>query len=88
VNVKIAFRHSRGKSIEKSHMGRQRQSRIYLEISISCGVRDKIKEAPFSFLHGCRKRTKGLIALTPEIDCNKTAMGLTPVTSAVFLIAN
>jgi hypothetical protein len=37
------------------------------------------------FLHGCRKR---LIALTPEIDCNMTAMGLPPVTSAVFLIAN
>jgi hypothetical protein len=34
------------------------------------------------------KATKGLIALTPEIDCNKTAMGLPPVTSAVFLIAN
>jgi hypothetical protein len=28
----------------------------------------------------------GLIALTPEMDCNKTAMGLPPVT--VFLIAN
>jgi hypothetical protein len=34
------------------------------------------------------KVDKGLIALTPEIDCNKTAMGLPPVTSAVFLIAN
>jgi hypothetical protein len=32
--------------------------------------------------------TKGLIALTPDIDCNKTAMGLPPVSSAVFLIAN
>jgi hypothetical protein len=31
---------------------------------------------------------KGLIALTPEIDCNKTAIGLQPVTPAVFLIAN
>jgi hypothetical protein len=31
---------------------------------------------------------KGLIALTPEIGCNKTAMGLPPVTFAVFLIAN
>jgi hypothetical protein len=34
--------------------------------------------------------TKGLIALipeNPEIDCNQTAMGLSPVTSAVFLIA-
>jgi hypothetical protein len=34
------------------------------------------------------KATKGLITLTPEIDCNKTAMGFPPVTSAVFLIAN
>jgi hypothetical protein len=34
------------------------------------------------------KGTKVLIALTPEIDCNKTAMGLPPVTSAVLLIAN
>jgi hypothetical protein len=34
------------------------------------------------------KATKGLIALAPEIDFNKTAMGLPPVTSAVFLIAN
>jgi hypothetical protein len=34
------------------------------------------------------KATKGLIALTPEIDCNKTAMALPPVTSVVFLIAN
>jgi hypothetical protein len=34
------------------------------------------------------KVTKGLRALTPEIDCNRTAMVLPPVTSAVFLIAN
>jgi hypothetical protein len=34
------------------------------------------------------KGDKGLIALIPEIDCNKTAMGLPPVKSAVFLIAN
>jgi hypothetical protein len=33
------------------------------------------------------KATKGLIALTPEIDCDQTAFGLSPVTSAVFLIA-
>jgi hypothetical protein len=33
------------------------------------------------------KATKGLIALTPEIDCNKAAMGLPTVTSAVFFIA-
>jgi hypothetical protein len=31
--------------------------------------------------------TKGLIVLTPEIDCNKTAMGLLTVMSAVILIA-
>jgi hypothetical protein len=31
--------------------------------------------------------TKVLIALTPEMDCDQTAMGLLPVTSAVFLIA-
>jgi hypothetical protein len=34
------------------------------------------------------KTTKGLIALTPEIDCNRTAMDLPPVTFAVFFIAN
>jgi hypothetical protein len=32
--------------------------------------------------------SKGLIALTPEIGFNKTTMGLPPVSSAVFLIAN
>jgi hypothetical protein len=30
----------------------------------------------------------GLIALTPMIDCYKTAMGLPTVTSAVFLISD
>jgi hypothetical protein len=34
---------------------------------------------------GVLKGDKGLTALTPEIDCNQTAMGLPPVTSAVFL---
>jgi hypothetical protein len=44
--------------------------------------------APLSLFHGCRKKcAKGLAALTPEIDCDQTAMGLTPVTSAVFLTA-
>jgi hypothetical protein len=33
------------------------------------------------------KTTKGLIALTLEIDCAQKAMGLPPVTSAVFNIA-
>jgi hypothetical protein len=36
--------------------------------------------APLSFFRGCRK---GLIALIPEIDCDPTAMGLPPVTSAL-----
>jgi hypothetical protein len=32
------------------------------------------------------KGAKGLIAFTPEIECDQTSMGLPPVTSAVFLI--
>jgi hypothetical protein len=34
-----------------------------------------------------RKVIKELIALTPEKNCDQTAMNLPPVTSAVFLIA-
>jgi hypothetical protein len=34
------------------------------------------------------KATKGLLAVTPEIDCKKNAMGLPLVMSAEFLIAN
>jgi hypothetical protein len=41
--------------------------------------------APLSFFHGCR--TKGLTAITPEIDYDQTAMDLPPVAPAVFLIA-
>jgi hypothetical protein len=41
--------------------------------------------APLTFIHGCRK--KRLIALISEIDCDRTAMGLPPVMSAVFRIA-
>jgi hypothetical protein len=37
-------------------------------------------------IHG-KKSSKGLTAIPPEIDCDHTAMGLPPVTSAVFLIA-
>jgi hypothetical protein len=36
----------------------------------------------------CPGQNKRIAPLTPEIDCNKTVMGLPPVTSAVFLIAN
>jgi hypothetical protein len=31
--------------------------------------------------------SKRLTALSPEMDCDMTAKGLTPVTSAIFLIA-
>jgi hypothetical protein len=40
--------------------------------------------APLPFFHRCRKI---LTELTPEIDCDQTAMDLPPTTSAVFLIA-
>jgi hypothetical protein len=33
------------------------------------------------------KVIKGLTALTPEIECVQTTMGLPPVMAAVFLIA-
>jgi hypothetical protein len=47
----------------------------------------KKRIAPLPFFHGCRKRQLNEKALTPEMDCNLTAMGLPPVTSAVVLIA-
>jgi hypothetical protein len=31
------------------------------------------------------KATKGLIAVTPEVDCDQTAMGLPDVMSAILL---
>jgi hypothetical protein len=34
-----------------------------------------------------KKANKGLTALTSEMDCDRTAMGLPPVRCAVFLIA-
>jgi hypothetical protein len=43
--------------------------------------------APLFLYMDVEKATKGLIAFTPEIDCDQTAMGLSPVTSAVLLIA-
>jgi hypothetical protein len=33
------------------------------------------------------KATEGLTALTPEVNCDQTSMGLSLVTSAVFLTA-
>jgi hypothetical protein len=38
------------------------------------------------FLPWMTKATNGPIALTPEIDCDQTAMDLPPNTSAVILI--
>jgi hypothetical protein len=56
---------------------------------ISCGVLDRTKEKHLSLFPWMvkGKATKGLIALTPEIDCDQTAMGLPPVTPAIFLNA-
>jgi hypothetical protein len=50
-------------------------------------IRGKIKEWHLSFssieVDGDEeKATKGLIALTPKIDCDQTAIGLPSVTSA------
>jgi hypothetical protein len=65
---------------------------------VSFGVRDRTKEErgtiPLPVFNGCRKRlltaltyeTTGLTALTYEIDCGQTAMGLPHVTYAVFII--
>jgi hypothetical protein len=39
--------------------------------------------APLFFFHGCRKRRLKDVS---EIDCDQTAMGLSPITSAVLLI--
>jgi hypothetical protein len=47
----------------------------------------KQKNYTLSFMDAV-KATKGLRALTPEMDCDQTVMRLPPVTSAVFLIAN
>jgi hypothetical protein len=49
-------------------------------------VRDKTKEYHLSL--SSMDVVKGLIAFTPEIEYDQTAMGLPPVTSAVLLIAN
>jgi hypothetical protein len=42
-----------------------------------------------AIFHGFRKKvTKGLIAVTPEMNCAQNAIGLPSVTSAVFLKLN
>jgi hypothetical protein len=52
---------------------------------VSCGVWDKIKEyhLPLSSMDGDYR----INSITPEIDCDQTAMGLSLVTSAVSLTA-
>jgi hypothetical protein len=45
-----------------------------------------IKHTNISFFYRCRKR-RLKYSLTPEMSCDQTAIGLPPVTSAVFLIA-
>jgi hypothetical protein len=64
--------------------------KIVAELSqLSCGVRDKIKEYHLSLSSmDVVKGDQRIKALTPEIDCTKTAMDLPPVTFAVFLIAS
>jgi hypothetical protein len=50
------------------------------------GTEQKDSTSPFlSWLS--YKETKRLTVLTPEMDCNQTAMGLPPFTSVVFLIS-
>jgi hypothetical protein len=46
-----------------------------IALLVSYGVQDNKRIAPLSFCHGCRKKAaKGLIAFTPEIDCDQTAV--------------
>jgi hypothetical protein len=59
---------------------------VFDKICISCGVQDRIKDSTSVFLPRI-SATKGLITLTPQINCDQTAMGLPSVSSAVFLIA-
>jgi hypothetical protein len=47
------------------------------------GQKNRMESLPF--LQGCHK-SEGPTALTPEIDCDQTAMGLPAVMSAVFLL--
>jgi hypothetical protein len=54
-----------------------------LQNYVSYGVRDR-NLFFFGLFFNLIKR---LTASPPEIDCNQTAVGLPPVTSAVFLIA-
>jgi hypothetical protein len=58
---------------------------IYVMFTISMEERDRCYSLILS--RTSREAAKGLIAFTSEIDCDQTAMGLLPLTSAVLLIA-
>jgi hypothetical protein len=88
---KISANHKTGSESCPTYVSRLQsliQNTIYGYIDLVWYPGKNKRIAPLSFLHECRKATKGLIALIPEKDWKKTAMGLLPVTSAVFLIAN
>jgi hypothetical protein len=56
---------------------------------VSGGVRDRKKNSIYPFFPWMSEKvTKGLTALKLQMDCDQMAMGLPPVTSSVFLIAN
>jgi hypothetical protein len=54
---------------------------------VACGVRDKIKNSTSVSSIDVVKGDLRINSNTPEIDCDQTAMGLPPVTSAVLLMA-
>jgi hypothetical protein len=54
---------------------------------VPCDVRNRRIDDSLTFFQEYPKRRHRLSALAPEMDCDQTAMGLPPVTSAVFLIA-
>jgi hypothetical protein len=55
-------------------------------LGVLSGTEQKNNASPF-LPWMSNKAAKQLIALTPEMVCEETAMGLLPVTSALFLIA-
>jgi hypothetical protein len=57
-----------------------------LESRVVSGTEQNNRNSPF-LTWISQKSTKGLTALTSVMDCDRTAMGLPPATSAVFLIA-
>jgi hypothetical protein len=48
---------------------------MYVNGLVWCPGQNK-RIAPLPFFYGCRKETKGLTALTSEIDCDQAAIGL------------